>query len=56
MTVLAYFIYLLRNSQKHSWSDSNHNRKTSRQCTDRYLQCRVHCSALQVHFIPDCQY
>jgi len=27
-------------SQKQNGNDNNHNRKVSRQCTDRYLQCR----------------
>ena len=41
-----FFIYLeihswgRKYSQKQNWNDSNHNRKVSRQCTDRYLQCK----------------
>ena len=45
----VYFIYLeihswalhtIQYSQKQNWNGNNHNRKVSRQCTDRYLQCK----------------
>ena len=39
-------------SQKQDWNDNNHNRKVSRQCTDRYIQYKqdsLQCLTLLVH-------
>ena len=32
--------HAIQYSQKQNWNDNNHNRKVSRQCTDKYLRCK----------------